>query len=119
MVPRAYGGADGPQISLCDSHHNMMHKIALALITKSNYFKYLSGSKEQDKRSLYLAATIQKSHALYSKDPNKRITVVSSFSSEEMKTIAALKKVLGLKSQSSVVRHAVQLLAARTFLPKT
>ena len=53
VIPRAYGGTNGPQVSLCDSHHSALHQIALKMYTGKSFFNLMSGRQDQDARLLY------------------------------------------------------------------
>lgn len=75
IVPRAFGGKDGPTVTLCDSHHNSAHYIALKIEAGKPYHEFLTGDSLQDKRLLWLASIICNAKAWAKDDPNKPIPI--------------------------------------------
>jgi hypothetical protein len=113
VIPRAYGGTNGPQVSLCDSHHSALHQIALKMYTGKSFFNLMSGRQEQDARLLYLASVAYNARILTEKDPNKKQMLVLHISGQESQELNALKsiykvgreKLIGLAIKSLYDRH--------------
>lgn len=93
LIPRAYGGTDGPQVSLCDSHHTALHNIALRLYSGRNFTDLLTHDSQQDPKLIYLAKVAYDSRILVEKDPNKRRVEVVPLSAETFKKLQRLKTV--------------------------
>lgn len=94
MVPRAYGGVDGPTISLCDSHHNTLHKIATCLINKKTYYAHLQGTTDEQKSKLiYLANIVFNAELQARNDPNKLASAMVSLDQRHKTMIDKLQKV--------------------------
>jgi hypothetical protein len=101
IIPRAYGGSNGPLCSLCTNHHNLLHELAT----------YIIAGKQAEARSLLatlppavkprlasLANSIVRAHNLTKNDPNKRGKTILSMTGEQYRRAILLKKQYGLKS---------------------
>jgi hypothetical protein len=118
IIPQAYGGADGPTVSLCEKHHQSLHKIALCLKGNKPHFMLLANhTQEQRTKLMFLATRVHEAEQLTRNDPNKRAMLVLSLDREMTKMIDDLKTVLpGVKSREAVVRSAVKSLWNRHFM---
>jgi hypothetical protein len=117
VIPRAYGGVDGPQVSLCDSHHSALHEIAGRLYSKRSYFNLLTGDTQQDKKLMYLASCVYNARVLTENDPNKRRILVLSPSKETIEKLDRLKGLFrGNVSREKVIEAAVDALYKRHFI---
>jgi hypothetical protein len=90
VVPRAYGGRDGPQVQLCIGHHDLIHLIATKRISGAAYTQFLTGEPKLDQAMLYLSSVIYEAHLRINNDPNKRITVSLSLSRTESARLSEL-----------------------------
>lgn len=117
VVPRAYGGIDGPQVSLCDSHHTALHEIALKLWSKRSYFNLLTGDPQQDQKLMYLASCAYNARVITENDPNKRRVLVLSLTKEAIDRLDKLKGLFkGNISRERVIEAAVIEMYRRHFL---
>lgn len=117
MFPRAYGGVDGPEISVCDSHHSKLHRIAECLINEKTYHSFLRGeTSETIKKLLYLATRIHQMHLVIKNDPNKATSTTLVLTARSQKMIDKLKPVLGLRSREAVLLRALEVLYNRHFV---
>lgn len=118
VIPRAYGGEDGPTVSLCDLHHATLHKIAVCMKTSKPYHQYtLKHSVSQKKKLIFLASKVYEAEQLTRNDPNKRTMLTLSLDGEMTKMIDDLKTVLpGVKSREAVARSALIALWNRHFM---
>lgn len=117
VIPRAYGGVDGHQVSLCASHHSALHEIALRLYSKRSYFNLLTGDPKQDKKLMYLASCVYNARLLTENDPNKRRILVLSPSKETFDKLDRLKSLFkGNVSRERVIEAAIDALYKRHFL---
>lgn len=118
IIPRAYGGSDGPVVSLCDSHHTALHKMAVALASGKPYFQHLNGhSRDQQNKLLFLATRVRDAEAATRNDPNKKASVVLSLDAATASKLDALKKVYPqARSRAGVIKVAIDVLYNRTFL---
>ena len=64
IFPQAFGGKDGPQVSLCDGHHTSLHKIATCIQGKKPFVHLLAGEDgERRKKLIWFAAQVVKAEA--------------------------------------------------------
>lgn len=90
IIPRAAGGIDGPTVSLCDTHHQLLHKVAVRLIDGKEYFDLLTRDVERDKKLLFLASRVQVAMDAVKNDPNKRVLMPLSFEAPLVQKLAAI-----------------------------
>lgn len=114
IVPQAYGGSEGPTVTLCDSHHTKIHKIAVALKNKKPYSQLLLQESEV-KKLMWLANTIYKAELATRDDPNKATTVSLRLSNRHTQMVDHLQRVTGKKSRGAVLLLALELLHSRHF----
>lgn len=108
IIPRAYGGLDGPTVSLCSGHHTTLHDIATRLISGRPYYEFLTKDPLVDKRLLYLATRVQTAHATFSKDPNKRLMMVASITKDEASMMEALYTKYNVRSREALFHHILK-----------
>jgi hypothetical protein len=112
IIPRKAGGTDGPLVSLCDSHHAKLHKIANRLSSKKPYFDLLAGeSSEHTKKLLWLATRVFNAFELVKGDPNKTTSVLLTLDRELQSKLDYLKKIYpDLRSREAIVNFAIDTL---------
>ena len=111
ICPRNAGGTDGPLVSLCDTHHGTLHKIAQRLHKSVPYSDLLIGSNEmRTKRLMWLAVQVVKSEKATADDPNKVMKNAFHLSKSELKLLSQLQKVYPNKSRNEIVVLALQTL---------
>lgn len=108
MIPRAYGGQDGPVITLCAGCHSCVHKLADYNAQDLEYAHKLL--KTDNKKSLTrlseLAIIIAYSKQATKNDENKTIVFMDRFPASVNRQLKALAKVLK-KDQRTIVRLAI------------
>lgn len=115
VIPRAYGGTDGPQVSLCDSHHSALDLIAKRLYGKKPFTDLLTGDAEQDKKLLWLASVVCNARILTEGDLNKKQILVLSPKKETFDKLKQLKKVYGNFSREKMIEFAIDKLFNQHF----
>jgi len=117
LVPRAYGGVDGPTVTICDTHHSKTHRIAEALIAKRSHFTYLSGeSEDRRKKLLYMANVIYNAWLAFHKDPNKAVSTVLTLDKNQQKMVDALKSIYPkARGRSDIINIALLSLYRKHF----
>lgn len=115
IIPCAYGGEDGPQVSLCDSHHQALHDIALKLYCKTPYFQLLTKNRMWDRKILYLAEVACNARMLTENDPNKSVPSTLYFKGEVLEKLKRLKTVYPKSSRQALVEAGINLLYDRHF----
>lgn len=120
MVPRAYGGVDGPTVTLCDTHHTKMHRVAEALIHEKSYRQIVEGESPQViKKILYLATVIRNAWQFSKDDPNKTAAVMVTLDRKHKLMIEGLKRIYPkAKSRSAVLTLALEYLYSKHFNAK-
>lgn len=117
IIPRAFGGTDGPTVTLCDSHHTKVHRIAEALRYKKTYFQITKGeSPDRVNKLVYLAAQIQNAYLALGNDPNKLASVMVALNGKQKLMVDQLKKVYPrAKSREAILLFALESLYSRHF----
>lgn len=117
ILPRAYGGTDGPEVSICDGHHSAVHRIGECLIHEKPHHQFLRGEPTaQVKKIMYLATRIHEIYLLTKNDPNKAVSVNLVLTAQHRNMIDALKPVLGVRSREAVFLAALEALHRRHFV---
>lgn len=122
IVPQAYGGTDGPVVSLCGDHHSALHKIALAFKSLKSkkpkpYHMFLVGLRDdQKKKLLWLAQCAYNAEQEVSKDPNKHMAVVLSLDGRQRIMMDRLRAVYPqAKSKDKLLALALESLYFKHF----
>lgn len=118
IIPRAYGGADGPTVSLCDLHHTTLHKIAVALKAGKSHYQLTAGhNPEQHGKLMLLATRVYEAEQATRNDPNKKTLLVLSLDGQLTRMVDDLKSVLpGVRGREAVARAAITSLWNRHFM---
>jgi len=77
-VPRAFGGREGPTVSLCSGHHSALHKIADCLLSGKDFALHLDPNPKISARVVTLAKIAADSERRFQSDPNRRMNVSTS-----------------------------------------
>ena len=113
VVPRAFGGVDGPTVTICTHHHGLIHKVADAC-WKSKKHHLIIGmllaageTQESVDYSRYLVEVIIRSRIAHQNDPNKHSGFGMSFDPNTAKMIDEIKSNLSLRSKQDVIVSAI------------
>lgn len=107
VVPRAFGGLDGPIVSLCDSCHSKVHK----LTAKNIDYSILNGLDKQAQSKLqYLASVIKSAGLMANSDVNKLFPISFKITRKESEVLDKLKIRYSLSSRAAVYKLALQKL---------
>lgn len=115
IIPRAYGGIDGPQVSLCDSHHTALNNIALRLYSKRPFTELLTNSDDQNKKLMWLASVVCNARIATENDPNKKQILILSPKGETFNKLKQLKKIYGNISREKLIEFAIDKLYSQHF----
>lgn len=116
IIPRAYGGTEGPQVSLCDSHHSALHNIAHKLYNHKSFHSLLTQDAEINQRLLYLGSVAYNSRLATENDPNKRRVEVVSLTGETYKKLKRLKDLHSTRiSRGTLIETAINQMYYRYF----
>lgn len=115
VVPEAYGGEDGPQITLCGSHHTLVHNLGLFQLKQLTSSSEESTIEEADskalqalnaqgqQRAVYLANVIASAGFAVVSDVNKTIKYAGVFTAEQNRKLNAIKQSLGVRSKHTAI----------------
>lgn len=120
IVPKAAGGVDGPQVSLCSDHHDALHKIALRLAAKKPYFDLVNEETDDQKKKLYwLATVVHNAFAATKNDPNKKVAAIVELDRKQQDMITQLMNVYPqAKSREAILALALEALFSKHFSRK-
>lgn len=111
VIPRAYGGSNGPLCSLCTNHHNILHELATYAISgKQNECRELLSTLDSQikNRLVSLSVSVVRAYNLTKNDPNKRGKTILSMTGEQYRKASLLKKQYGLKSLPALFIHLME-----------
>lgn len=115
IIPKAYGGMNGPLVSLCSDHHTALHEVGKRIYAKKPFYDLLSKDPVQDKKLVYLGTIACNARIATENDPNRRQMIVLSLSKDHKRMLKSLKKVYRGKSQPSIFELALEHLYDRHF----
>jgi hypothetical protein len=117
IVPRQAGGTDGPQVSLCDTHHTKVHRIEERMAASKPFFDFLQGEgPEQQKKLIWLATRARNAFALTDDDPNKLKFAQVTIDARKHMMIQKLKKVYPkARSREAILTLALESLYRKHF----
>ncbi len=94
IVPQAFGGKDGPEVSLCSDHHACLHQVALRIKRGAPHNDLLvNESPVTIPKILWLANAVVKAEQVTGNDPNKRVKVILSADVALQNKISQLQKI--------------------------
>ncbi len=106
VVPRAYGGLNGPTVDLCASHHTLIHTAALKGSVTKREAEY-AGHTEAQKAKLRELVTIIRKARVQSKYMRRPMVVQHTFSPERATKFRELKRLLGASSLAQTLDRCV------------
>lgn len=117
IVPRQAGGEDGPQVSLCETHHGKAHKMAYKIPKKESVFEWTRGEPQICvERLMRLATVIANAFAATKNDKNKKRFATITLGAQHSKMVADLKRIYPkAKSREAIFLLALEALHKRNF----
>lgn len=128
VVPRMAGGTNGPTISVCSSHHDLLHLVAEKASAMSKVKQSVSDvaldirdllqglTPQQRSRVIYLAYVVTRSFVLSEGDPNRKLQASFVYTADVMSKLDALKKVHGVSNRQKLVEKLIRQDYAKHFL---
>jgi hypothetical protein len=96
-VPRAFGGAGGPVISICSGHHATAHDVSLRLFAGVPYHDLVGHEPLPiQQRIVHLASIIVRAMNLFKEDPNRIVPIQYGLpytKNEQLKLAARSRKI--------------------------
>lgn len=106
VIPRAYGGTNGPLVALCSECHTKVHKLA----TRYDQSLFNGLNSLGKSRLEYLARSVYNAKHITKSDPNKLLQITFKLTKEEAAVLDHLKSVLNVKSRADVYHIALKKL---------
>lgn len=118
VIPQAYGGVDGPTVTLCDTHHATLHQIAVALKAEKPYFQFIqNATPDEAKKLLYLGTVVYNAELATRNDPNKAAVVILQLNYKQKEMLRKLKSVYPkARSKASILQIALENLYNKNFI---
>lgn len=108
MFPRNAGGTDGPLVSLCDTDHATLHKIADRLHSKKPFKDLLIGREgTAQKRLVWLAAMVVKAEKSVEGDANKLVLNSVKLTRQDTEMLKRLQPLYPKLGRSDILRQAL------------
>ncbi len=108
IVPRAYGGINGPTVNLCGAHHTLVHNTALKK-SPNERRKELEGHTEAQTKKLEELVYVIRRSRLLSRYMRRPMTLQVTLSPENAQKFRQLKKMLGASSYEQTVYRCINL----------
>ena len=121
VVPQAYGGRDGPQVTLCASHHTFIHTVALKPRARREHLiiEHVEGDEERQSKLTQLTEVIARARAA-TRSVEKPMLIQHKLNVERGRKLRELKTLLGKSSLMAALEECVDLVYAQaTQLNKT
>lgn len=110
VIPQAYGGVDGPQVTLCATHHTFIHTVALKKPSiREHMIREHTNLADCQHKLTTLVELIAKARAA-TKGMEKPMMVQHKFNTERSRKLKELKYLLGRSSIASTLDACVDLL---------
>lgn len=102
IIPQAYGGVDGPTVTLCATCHNGVHHVA----DGREEMKPTSwNTKEKLGKGQWLVSAIVQARILASTSTNKRVIVTLELSANEATMLDRVSQATGSTSRQSTLKN--------------
>lgn len=114
VIPRAYGGSNGPTVDICSEDHNTLHQLALDTITGKDilsvgtFIKNAPFPTEHKMKVGELARHVINAEAATRNDPNKRVIISTVLTGNETRMLDQVGRVLGSKSRARTLLLLIQ-----------
>lgn len=119
VIPQAYGGTDGPTVSLDSAHHNLLHLVATKMIAGNPWEHLLQGMHPTHKeRVYYLATRVVVASSYAADDPNKRVSIVISVNKAQNEKLKQLASTMNC-SKADMLLKLAEIEYNRRFQPRT
>lgn len=107
VIPQAYGGVNGPQVTLCATHHTFIHAVALRPVAQREpAVMEHTQNLEQRGKLLQLIELIARAKAA-TKGMERPMMVQQKFNKERSRKLRELKHLLGQSSIQATLEACV------------
>jgi hypothetical protein len=115
IIPRAYGGADGPLTQVCLPCHDLLHKVANKMIHGKSYFHMLPSDPDYRGRLLFLSTRILTAHNYAAGDVNKSSPLVVKLDPRTKSMLEELKVAFKARGAEALIVRLIQSAHSSTF----
>lgn len=107
VIPKAYGGVDGPQVTVCATHHTFIHTLSLKdpSTWKFSINEHTSCLKQRDKLEM-LVGLIYKARTA-TRNTKKPIQVSHKLTLDRSSKLRDLKMLVGASSLTSTLDYCI------------
>ena len=114
VVPQAYGGRDGPQVSICGKCHTQVHSDGL----KDEPLDYSHTPQPYQMRMEYLVDVIKRArithkHLITIGKVKKEIKITVELNEKQIMMLETIKRITQAKSNKEALQNALSLAYAR------
>lgn len=107
VIPQAYGGEHGPQVTVCATHHTFIHAVAVRpLAERQPAVMEHTQNPDQRNKLLQLIELIARARAA-TKGMEKPMMVQHKFNTERSRKLRELKHLLGRSSIAATLEQCV------------
>lgn len=106
VIPRAFGGLNGPVVDVCNEDHDLLHRVAVQI--SSGKTVNLDNLKPRHKRAIeYLSSCVVNAQKAVENDPNKRTQISFVLTGEETRMLSVIQKQMGFNSREATIKHLI------------
>jgi hypothetical protein len=113
-VPRAFGGENGPTVTICVDCHTLAHRLGEKFYS-GKWSKPAFTDPNMQSRLEYLGIVIANAQHAVEGDANKRVSYCGVFDGEAHSKLKRLCEYYG-RSQHKIILYAINELYNRTFV---
>lgn len=118
VLPQAYGGVHGPQVTLCATHHTLIHTVALRNHATWETSLGTDHTPEQTKKLHELVTIIARARAA-TRNTTKPLQIQHKFNTSRGVKLKELKILLGKSSLAATLDAMVDLVYSQCTQLKT
>jgi hypothetical protein len=107
IIPRAYGGTNGPTVTLCGGCHTLIHSIAVHK-NKEERNRMMQGHSERQKIKIIELVDIIRRARISSRQFKRPMTLQLILDAETATMLRQLKRMLGAKSLSQALFRCIR-----------
>ena len=116
IIPRAFGGENGPVVDLCSSDHQLLHSVALCMTSRKPFAQLISELNEMHKAAImWFASRVAAAYEATKNDPNKRVQITMILSAKQAARLDKVSKTLGQSSRTKTLELIINEAYNRRF----
>lgn len=112
LIPRAFGGLNGPTVDICADDHNVLHRLALRRADDPSVILALLGKP----RLAYLTNVVRYAREVTKNNKNKRFQLSVTLSGDTGRKLADIKRITGSTNNEQVIGLLISEYHSRRFI---